>query len=130
MCTLIFYNAFFFSSYNIGNLRGKTHVLENRDILKDIRIGMLVALQSKSEVPKVGEVLFLPPNPTLDCTISITLYEQEKAPHKPKWLRYFKITEQNCNVKLADIILYDFGLTNKGAIRKSTREFIQNQLVS
>jgi hypothetical protein len=100
--------------------------LENRDILKELKVGMLVALQSKAEIPKIGEVSHIPPNPTPKSKIAIILYEQERSTHKPKWLRNFKATSRNCDVNLSDIILYDFKLTNKGAIRKSTREFIQN----
>ncbi len=76
----------------IGNRRGKRPVLENRDILKEIKLGMLVAFESKAEIPKIGEVSHIPPNPTLQSMINVILYKQEGATHKPTWLRNFRIT--------------------------------------
>lgn len=49
----------------IGPRRGKTQVLENTNIIKDLKLGMLVALQSKSEVPTIGEVSWIEPNTSL-----------------------------------------------------------------
>lgn len=86
---------------------------------------MLVALQEKSEIPRIGEVIWIQPNPTQESTITILLYEQEKCTHKPKWLRNFKKTARDHQAKVANVILYDFQLTSKGAIRKSTREFLK-----
>ena len=67
----------------IGPLRGKKTVLENRHILKELKRGMLVAVESKDEIPRIGEVMWIQPNPTLDSKVAILLYEQEKSPHKP-----------------------------------------------
>ena len=78
----------------IGNRRGKTAVLKNRDILKDLRLGMLVALESKEEIPYIGEVTLIPPNPALESEVKLLLYQQEKASHKPKWLRNFYRTKK------------------------------------
>ena len=50
----------------IGPRRGKKNVLENRDILKELKVGMLVAVQSKYEIPRIGEVTQIPPNPTME----------------------------------------------------------------
>ena len=102
-------------------------VLQNMDILRELRRGMLVAVQGKSEVPVIGEVLSIPPNPDLHSKILIVLYDQERAVHKSKWLRNFTKSVKEREISIEDIVLYDFSLTSRGTIRKSTREYIQNQ---
>ena len=104
--------------------------MENRDILKELKVGMLVALQSKTEIPRIGIVSCIPPNPTLASQVSIKVYEQEKSSHKPKWLRNFNLTDKECSERISDFILYDFQLTKNGTIRKATREFIKKHLHS
>lgn len=121
------YSSFIsFLQIYIGPRRGKRNVLENRDIVKELKVGMLVAVQGKSEIPTIGEVTHIPPNPSKENEVSLIVSEQESSIHKSKWLRVFKRTTKICIVNISDIILYDFQLTNKGAIRKSTREFLQN----
>lgn len=112
----------------VGTIRGKKDVLENRDILKELKLGMLVALQSKCDIPRIGEVLWIQPNPDLQSKVKILVFEQEKCPQKPKWSRFFQRTAREQEYFISDIILYDFTLTNKGAIRKATREFLVNLL--
>ena len=53
----------------IGPLRGKKTVLENRHILKELKKGMLVAIESKDEIPRIGEVMWIQTNPTLDSKV-------------------------------------------------------------
>lgn len=89
---------------------------------------MLVAVEGKSEIPTIGEVTAIEPNPTLESKFSYITYQQDKkSVHKPKWLRYFSKTTSTNDAKLRDIILYDFHLTKMGAIRKATREFFTRQ---
>ena len=108
----------------IGNRRGKKAIRENRDVLKELRLGMMVAITATSEIPMIAEVSSIEPNPTLESRITVTLFEQESNKHKPKWLRYFKKTAEHAESQISDIILYDFELTRMGALRKSTRDFL------
>ena len=85
---------------------------------------MMVALGNKQETPIIGEVVWIQPNPTLHSKLTVLLFNQERAPHKPKWLRYFRKTTKESDFFMNDILLYDFSLTHKGAIRKSTREYL------
>ncbi len=54
-----------------------------KNILKEIKLGLLVAFESKAEIPKIGEVSHIPPNPTLQSMINVILYEEDGATHKP-----------------------------------------------
>lgn len=106
-------------------MRGTTSVVENRDILKELKVGMLVAYNGKSSIPSVAEVTQIPPNPSLESSINAVTFEQERAPHKPKWQRYFNKTDKTCDILLKDIVLYDFKLTKNGAFQKTTRTYLQ-----
>lgn len=91
---------------------------------------MLIATAGEN-TPKVGKVYAIPPNPTHDTAITIHWMIQERAPHKPKWMRYFKQTPLNSknafgNVQTKDITLYGFELTNNGCLKKKSREYLQN----
>ena len=94
---------------------------------KELRAGMLVAMQGSTFV-RIGTVQVIPADPHNDVTVQ--WMEQERAPHKPKWLRYFKPSPINRKdaigtVKFEDVILYDFELTQNGALRKKSREYMQ-----
>jgi hypothetical protein len=113
---------------HIGQSRNT--VLQNRDIVKELRIGMLIAVTGKDRMPKVGRVHAIPPNFTYDSSIPIQWMIQERAPHKPKWMRHFKqlpLNSKNAfgNVLIQDITLYGFELTRKGCLKKKSREYLQ-----
>jgi predicted RNA-binding protein with PUA-like domain len=102
-------------------------VLKNRDILKELKSGMLLAYKcDNSEIPNIAQVVNIPPNPTMDSAVGVVLYKQEKAPHKPRWLRFFTVSDKTATVSMCEILLYDFQLTNKGALRKKTRDFFHD----
>ena len=114
----------------IGSLRGSgtSEVLENRDILKELKTGMLFAYKcAHSDIPNIAQVVNIPSNPTMECAIEVVLFKQEKAPHKPRWFRFFTSADKTATVSFSEILLYDFQLTNKGALRKKTREFLHDQ---
>lgn len=109
----------------MGNRRGKQDIWHNRDIVRELELGMFVAISSTA-IPVVGEVSYLPADPSITCNINILVWKQEKAPHKPKWLRCFHRTSDQIEVALSAVVLYGFTLTAKGAFRKTTREYLQN----
>ncbi len=55
-------------------------------------------------------MLAIPPNPDLASQITVQWMAPEKAPHKSKWLRFFKPTESTGTISFADIVLYNFNL--------------------
>lgn len=96
--------------------------MQNRDVTKELQVGMLVATQGATFV-RVDIVQAILPDPCTDSDLTVHWMEQERALHKPKWLRYFKpvpITKKDAvgTVTFADILLYDFKLTNNSALRK------------
>lgn len=108
-------------------MRGKTSIVQNRNIEKELKTGMTVALSSRRSCttgpPFIAVLMNLPPNIKDDTELVIQWMNQERAPHKSRWLRYFKSSVHTGSVFLDDIILYDFELTKKGALKKSTRDF-------
>lgn len=70
-----------FIYYLVGPSR--TTVVQNRDVVKDLQVGMLIAIAGDN-FPKIGTVQPIPPNPSIDSEISIHWMTQERAPHKPK----------------------------------------------
>ena len=58
-------------------------------------------------VAKVGRVHAIPPNPMIDTTITIHWLVQERAPHKPRWMRYFKLTHLNSRNAIGNIMMKD-----------------------
>ena len=86
---------------------------------------MLVAIDMGEHFPQIGTVQAIPPNPDTTSNITIELMQQERAPHKPKWLRFFKMTSAIRTVSFKQIILYDFQLTKCGALKKKSREYLQ-----
>ena len=108
----------------IGN-RGRTDVLENRNIVKELQVGMNIAFNNETDgTLKIAEVKCISPNPNINSFIECCLMKQERAPHKPKWIRTFSKTEKMHTVKYIDILLYDFQLTRNGALKKKTREYL------
>ena len=61
----------------------------------------------------------------LESTIEVEWFQQEKAAHTPRWLRYFVLYSTIGVVAISAIILYDFQLNNKGSLKKKSREFLQ-----
>ena len=103
-------------------------MLQNRDIVKEIRAGMLVAVLDQT-FPCIGKVTDVSPNPHPDSDLQIHWMIQEKASHKPKWLRYFKLSQRKDamgTIKIKDVVLYGFDLTEKGALKKKSREYLLN----
>ena len=102
-------------------------MVQNRDVVKELCIGMLVAT-SGATFPNIGTVKAIPPNPCMDSTIHVHWMEQERAPHKPKWIRYFKpSTKRDAvgTVTINEILLYDFQLTKNGALKKKCRDYLR-----
>ena len=108
---------------HIGSSR--TTVVQNRDVVKELQKGMLVATDMGEDFPQIGTVQAIPPNPDATSEIAIELMQQERAPHKPKWLRFFKPSSVIRTVAFRQIILYDFELTKCGALKKKSREYLQ-----
>ena len=99
-------------------------MLQNRDVVKDLQPGMLIAVAKKA-FPLIGVVIKIPLRPTEDSVIDVQWMEQEKAKHKSKWLRFFKQSSNVGIIKYSEILLYDFQLTDKGALKKKSREYLQ-----
>lgn len=89
---------------------------------------MMVALKGDS-FPRVGKVTSIPATPNLHSLIGVQWYHQQKASHKPRWLRFFLPTTKTGNIKIEEIILYDFDLTNKGALKKKSRDYLQEHFL-
>ena len=84
---------------------------------------MTVALKSDDVIPIVGTVTKIS-KPQEQITVELMV--QERAPHKPKWLRSFKQTEKSDNFSFRDIVLYDFQLTKSGCFEKRSRDYLMN----
>ena len=110
---------------HIGSSR--TTVVQNRDVVKELQKGMVVATDMGEDFPLIGTVQAIPPNPDATSEIAIELMQQERPPHKPKWLRFFKPSSVIRTVAFINkqIILYDFELTKCGTLKKKSREYLQ-----
>ena len=90
---------------------------------------MLIATTTNSaSFPKVGRVVSIPPNPSLTSDVTVHWMDQERAIHKPKWLRFFYPSKKKNavgTISLQDILLYGFELTKKGGLKKKSREYLQ-----
>lgn len=68
-------------------------------------------------------------NPSIESPIMVHWMEQ-KAQHKSKWLRFIHPSAKRDamrTVTYRDILLYDFKLTRKGALKKKSREYLQQE---
>lgn len=86
---------------------------------------MYIAAQ-EGTLPKLGRVVSLPSERSLHSLVEVQWLVQEKAPHKPRWMRYFKETDKIGSLPLSDVVLYDFELTKNGALKKKSREYLQS----
>ena len=68
-------------------------VIQNRDIIKELKVGMLIAI-ADSDIARVGKVLAIPSNISLDSNITIQWMVQERVPHKPKWQRFLNLGQK------------------------------------
>ena len=89
---------------------------------------MMVAVRGDS-FPRVGKVTSIPATPSLQASIGVQWYHQQRASHKPRWLRFFMPTPDVGNIKIEEIILYNFDLTKKGALKKKSRDYLQEQFL-
>ena len=106
--------------------------MENANVLKDLSPGMLVALTSSADreeltCPHIGKVLAVSTevDRTLQFTFSFQWLEREKAAHKSKWIKYYHLSNKVGVAKYSDVLLYDFKLTDKGLMRKNTRDYLR-----
>ena len=58
--------------------------------MKKLQKGMLVATDMGEDFPDIAILQAIPPNPDATSEITIELMQQERAPHRPKWFRFFK----------------------------------------
>ena len=64
----------------------RTRVIENQDVIRDLAVGMLVAVGGES-FPRIGKVAAIPPgNLSLDSSVEVAWFQQERASYKPQWL--------------------------------------------
>ena len=57
-----------------------------------------------------------------DNPVEVQWCDLERASHKPKWLRFFIPGKTITSIRFSDILLYDFKLTPRGALRKKSRK--------
>ena len=96
-------------------------VLQNRDVVKELQVGMLVAV-SGQVFPKIGKVVHIPPNPGQDADITTHWLVQERAAHKPKWARFLKFQQKRMQWELLKLVIFcytDLNLLQKELSRKS-----------
>ena len=75
----------------------------------------------------IAKVTSVPDQPTLQSSVEVQWYCQERAPHKPRWLRYFHPSKKpSGQLQISNIILYDFKLTNKRGLQKKTRDYLKD----
>ena len=85
---------------------------------------MTVALKSDDVIPIVGTVTEIS-KPQEQITVELMV--QERAPHKPKWLRSFRKTEKITKFSFHKIVLYDFKLTKRGCFNKRSRDYLMDK---
>lgn len=101
-------------------------VIQNQDVEKDVRIGMMVAVETEGcSFPDVGRITAIKPAPGVDTPVEVQWFYQERATHKPRWLRFFLPGMTKTWIRYSDILLYDFELTKKGSLKKKSREYLQ-----
>ena len=104
-------------------------MLQNQDVVKGLRVGMLIAIAGDN-FPRVGEVVVIPPNVSFNSFITVQWMVQERAAHKPKWQRGFKVPAKKVReeMMLNRILLYGFQLTNNGCLKKKSRDYLRKTL--
>ena len=75
--------------------------------------------------PRVGKVTSIPEDRTLHSSVQVQWYHQQRAPHKPRWLRYFSPSNVSGELKIDEIVLYDFNLTKMGSLKKKSRDYLK-----
>lgn len=106
----------------------RSTVIQNRDVIKELKKGMLIAVVHDN-FPRVAKVEVIPGCSKLPVTVQ--WLEQERNPQKPRWLRYFRQSRKKQPlgiVPYSDIVLYDFELTKKGALKKKSRDYLQKYI--
>lgn len=88
---------------------------------------MLVATEGKTFV-QIGTVQSIQPNPTEFSSIIVQWMQQQKAPHKSRWLRFFEPSTDVGIISFAEILLYDFQLTKNGGLKKNTGTSIEHYI--
>lgn len=88
----------------------------------------MVAARGDNNFPRIGKVAEIPADMTLKSAVVVVWYKQERARHKPRWMRFFTESTQSGKLAIQDIILYAFSLTNKGALKKKTREYLKENM--
>ena len=117
----------------IGNLRGKTAIRHNTDIEKELKAGSIVAVNHPQWIGEVPQIAVVESVLTQSSTLTITIswMDQERAPHKPRWLRTWHKSSKfpQTTIDVSNVLLYDIILTNKGALKKVTREYLQKEYI-
>ena len=120
-CDVLIFSPFIRVQIYIGTSRRT--VIQNTDMTKALKIGMLVAMQNNGDkLPLVGRVTSISME---QQQVNVQMMKQERASHKPKWLRRFNNTDKSRVFSFGDILLYDFMLTSKGCFKKKSREYLQ-----
>ena len=79
-------------------------------MVKDLRVGMMVATETEgASFPDVGKVIAI--NSNIDTPVAVQWFDQERATHRPRWLRFFLPGNMTSSIRFSDILLYDFTLT-------------------
>ena len=88
--------------------RGKSSIMLNRDIVKELRIGSNVVINNEPNFPIIACVRSLPPSLLLESSVEVQLYQQERAPNKSNGEELgFHFINTFQHAILSDIILYD-----------------------
>ena len=125
---------FLFCQIYIGNLRGQTAIRHNTDVEKELKAGSIIAVNHPQWIGEVPQIAIVESVITLSSTLTITIswMDQERAPHKPRWLRTWHKSSKfpQTTINVSNILLYDITLTNKGALKKVTREYLQKEYIA
>ena len=116
----------FFLQMYIGS--SQSAVFQNENILQDLAVEMMIAVKGDS-FPRISKVTNLPATPNLQSLIGVNWYHQQKAAHKPRWLQFFLPSTQTRSIMIEEIVLYDFDLTKKGALKKKSRDYLQEHFM-
>ena len=75
-------------------------------------------------------MVVIPPNVSFNSFITVQWMVQERAAHKAKWQRGFKVPAKKVReeMKLNRILLYGFQLTSNGCLKKKSRDYLRKTL--